>query len=342
MFKKRVHCIMVSLVALTLVLILFSGGHADAQSTRSIVPSPRITIETIDPATGMAKRSFCTGTNAIDVKISNGSGYGQYVSIINRDTRGVERTLFSGQLQTGTSYLSRLLGTQLALTGPAGIETLQVAINGSTDTSSQISYYVQECGSSNPGGSWPDYGYPGYAQVWAQVVPYAIEQGKKGMIYLQASVGAQSYATYYFEILNSWGQLWKRIPITKQPYERYLVTLPVGTKTKPGRLTYTVNILMEPVFGGQSQKIGSSRFSFMVVTPGSGQAPYHPGYPGYPAPYQDYQGYSGVMPYGIDPYAGMGTSGYGMPQSSMPSPYGSSSYYGFSLMGGATGERQIQ
>jgi hypothetical protein len=230
----------------------------------------------------MTKSSFCTGPNTIDVKISNGSGYGQFVSIINRDTRGVERTLFSGQLPTGTSYLSRLLGTQLALTGPAGTETLRVVTNGSSSTSDQVSYYVQECGGSGSGGGWPGYGY---AQVWAQVAPYAIEQGKKGMIYLQASVGAQSHVTYYFEILNSWGQLWKRIPITKQPHERYQVTLPVGAKTKTGRLTYTVNILMEPAFGGQSQKIGSSRFSFMVVTPGSGQSPYHPGYPGYPLPY---------------------------------------------------------
>ncbi len=337
MLKTRVSYMMVSIVALTLVLVLLSGGQTVAQTTRNIVPSPRVTIEAVDPATGMAKSSFCTGPNTIDVKISNNSGYGQFVSILNRDTRGIERTLFNGQLPSGTSYLSRLLGTQLALTGPAGTEILRVAVNGASGASSQVSYYVQECGGSVPGGGWPG----GYAQVWAQVAPYAIEQGRKGRIYLQTSAGAQPNAIYYFEILNSWGQLWKRIPITKRPHERYQVTLPVGAKTKTGRLTYTVNILMEPVLGGQSQKIGSTRFSFMVVTPGSGQPPYNPGYP---APYQgyQYQGYQGAMPYGTAPNAGMGMPGYGMPQPYMPSPYSSLPSYGVSPMGGAVGERQIQ
>ena len=53
------------------------------------------------------------------------------------------------------------------------------------------------------------------------------------MITLQTTVGAQTNMTYYFEILNSYAQLWKRIPVTKRAYAQYQITLPVGKTTKP-------------------------------------------------------------------------------------------------------------
>jgi hypothetical protein len=178
-------------------------------------------------------------------------------------------------------------------------------------------------------GPAPGPGY--YAQIWAQAYPYAVEQGKKSTITLQTSVGSQPNTTYYFEILNSWGQLWKRIPVVKHPYDRYQVTLPVGKATKPGVLTYTVNLLVE--FAGQHEKIASTQFSFQVVTAGSlPQTPYNPGYPGWPMPH--------------DPYSGM--PGYGVPMPApVPLPYGTPPYnpyspYGKNYLGGPQGERQVK
>jgi hypothetical protein len=343
MLKKSIFGMMMSLSVFILVVVMLPLEQINAQGARSIVPVPRITIETIDPATGMAKSTYCIGVNTIDIKLTNSSGYGQYVSVINHDTRGAERTLFSGHVPTGVSYLSRLLGSQLALTGPVGTETLRIVSNASAGTSSQgqatgswVSYYVQECGAPAPSpmpmpGPAPGPGY--YAQIWAQAYPYAVEQGKKSTITLQTSVGSQPNTTYYFEILNSWGQLWKRIPVVKHPYDRYQVTLPVGKATKPGVLTYTVNLLVE--FAGQHEKIASTQFSFQVVTAGSlPQTPYNPGYPGWPAPY------------GTDPYSGM--PGYGVPMPApVPLPYGAPPYnpyspYGKNYLGGPQGERQVK
>jgi len=195
-----------------------------------------------------------------------------------------------------------------------------------------VSFYVQNCGAPGP---WPPSPgpWPGNYALWARAYPYAIEQGKKGTVLLQTSVGAQTNMTYYFEILNSWNQLWKRLPVSKGPYERYQVTLPVGSATKPGRLTYTVNLWLESGFGGQRQKVASTQFSFEVVTPGSMP-------PTYPPYYQGYPGYPGMSPYGSAPYYGT-TPAYGMPSYSGGSPYGMSPY-GSSYARGSGNERQIQ
>ena len=96
---------------------------------------------------------------------------------------------------------------------------------GRTTPGSWVSFYVQNCGGYPPGGG----GY-GQAFVWARIYPYAIPQGGKGTITLQTTVQSQTNMTYYFEILNSWDQLWKRLPVSKRPYEQYQVILPVGKK----------------------------------------------------------------------------------------------------------------
>ena len=336
MLKKRMFTMVVCMLALTLTGLLGTAERSFAQTDYRIIPSPRLTLEAIDPSTGMAKDSFCIGAGTIDVKLSNDTGYGQYVTVVNRDTRGIERRLFTGQLPSGVSYLSRLLGTQLSLTGPAGTETLRIESNDSQwqGAAPQVSYYVRNCGGQ---GQWPP--GPSQAQVIAQVRPYAIEQGKKGTIILQASVGYQQNGAYYFEILNSWGQLWKRVPVTKQPFAPYQVILPVGTKTKPGVLTYTVNLLSDSSYGGE-QQLGTTRVSFRVITAGSAQPPYNPGYPGYPS-YPGYPGYPSYPTYpGYVPIPYGNTSGYGTSQ-----PYGASySTYGYgvtSLGSPVTGERQI-
>jgi len=323
-------------IVLLVALSVMPMHRAAAQDSRAIVPSPResVTMEAIDPTTGMPKNTFCTGANAIDVRLTNNSGYGQFVSVLNRDTRGVQRTLFSGQLQTGVSYLSRLLGMQLALNGPAGTEAIWMTTNMGQGAESMVSYYVQECGGTYPPNPWQQ-----YAQVWAQVSPNMIEQGKKGTITVQTSVGAQMGAVYYLEILNSWGQLWKRIPVTKAPYDYYQVTLPVGTKTKPDFLTYTVHVAMESGMGGQSQRIGTTQFSFQVVRPGTVppmMGPYNPDYQGQMMP-------PAWTPYGVNPSTGVNNGYMESHPSFVVAPYTPYSSYGLNPMGGTSSkERSIE
>lgn len=328
-------------LALMFVVSLLPLSNAAAQETRSIVPSPRtVTVETVDPTTGMPKNSFCAGVNTIDIRLTNDTGYAQTVYVFNRDTRGIQRTLFNGQLQPGATYLSRLLNMKLSLNGPAGTEMVWITSDMlSAEGSRQTTYYVQDCGGATSGtgaGNWQQ-NY-GYAQVWAQISPSVIAQGQKAVIVAQTSVGAQQGAGYYLEILNSWGQLWKRIPVTKAPYDYYQVTLPIGTKTKPGVLTYTVNVVAAGY--GQSQKIGTTQFSFQIVTPGSlsVQPPYNQGY--------EYQGQpwsQGMMPYGATPNFNAG--GYETHPSFVMPPYSPYSTYGMNptATGGAyKEERQIQ
>ncbi|MBD3307191.1 hypothetical protein GF339_12240 [candidate division KSB3 bacterium] len=339
MVKKLLPGVMVWFVVLTLVVEMPLADQVNAQETRSIVPYPRdeIRIETIDPRTQMPKQAFCIGVNTIDVKLTNTSGYRQYVSVINRDTRGTERTLYSGWLEPGVQFLSALLRKQLELTGPAGTEMLRVERNqyGQGTPGTWVSFYVQDCG----GGFPPGGGY-GYAQLRAWIQPYAIEQGKKGTITLQTSVGSRPDRPYYFEILNSWGQLWKRLPVSKRPHEHYQVTLPVGTSTKPGMLTYTVNLWLEGGVTEERTKVASTQFSFRVITAGSTPTPYGPGYPTYPT----YPGWS-PSPYDADPYSGMPPYSGTTPYPSIPS-YGMSPYtmslYGTYYPGGPATERQIQ
>ncbi len=337
--NTRMKMIAVFSVVLMVVASVMPANRAAAQDSRSIVPSPRsnVTVETIDPTTGMPKNTFCTGANSIDIRFTSNTGYGEYVSVFNRDTRGVQRTLFNGQLQSGVSYLSRLLGMQLSLSGPAGTETVWLTTNMGQGAENMVTYYVQDCGGTYP----PNPGQgQGYAQVWAQVSPNMIEQGRKGTITVQTSVGAQMGTVYYIEILNSWGQLWKRIPVTKAPYDYYQVTLPVGTKTKAGFLTYTVNVAMESGFGGQSQRIGTAQFSFQVVRPGtmpSMMAPYNPEYQGQPMMSPTW------TPYGINQSNGAVNDGamFSHPSFVVPS-YTPNSSYGLDPMGGASKERSIE
>jgi hypothetical protein len=337
MSKRILVGMILCILVLTIALIGDPVNRVFAQDARSIVPQPRdrITLETVDPATKMPKNSFCIGTNAIDARLINNSGYRSYVHVINRDTRGMERTLYSGWLEPGSHYLSTLMQTQLELVGPPGVEMLRVDSGdfGRAMPGSWVSFYVQNCGGYPPGGGY------GQAFVWARIYPYAIPQGGKGTITLQTTVQSRSDMMYYFEIMNSWDQLWKRLPVSKRPYEQYQVTLPVGTKTKLGMLTYTVKLWLESGFAGERRNVATTQFSFQVVTPGSEPTPYDPGYPGYPGPSPYDPGYSwppGWDPYGGSPYS-PGTP-YIPPYSGYP--YGSGYQSGYQM--GTQGERSIE
>jgi hypothetical protein len=321
------------------VTMMFAAYQALAQDTRAIVPYPRdITVEVIDPMTKAPKNVFCIGVNAIDVKLTNNGGYRQYVSVVNRDTSGKEQALYTGWLESGVAYLSTLIRAQLEVTGPAGMEMIRVdtSASGQMTQGRWVTFYVQDCG-----GQFPPGGGYGQAFVWAQIYPYAIPQGGKGTITLQTNVASQTNQTYYFEILNSWGQLWKRFPVSKRPYEPYQVALSVGKTTKVGMLTYTVKLYLESGVTGERREVASTYFSFHVIAPGTMPEPYVPGYQGYPnyqgAPgYPEYPGWS-PSPYNADPYSSMpygGTMPYLMPQSGT-APYDA----GYPM--GSTGERPI-
>jgi hypothetical protein len=351
MAKRIIGSFCLVLFALTIAVIV-PAASALAQDTRSIVPYQRnqVLIETVDPESKLPRSSFCIGVNSIDVRLSNNSEDRQFVYVVNRDTNGTEQLLYRGWVEPGQQYLSDLMQAQLEVTGPAGTESLRVDVQeyGGISTGPWMTFYVQECGWYPPGGGGGGYGQ---ALIWAQMYPYALPQGGKGTITVQTSVGAQANMTYYFEILNSYDQLWKRIPVSKRPYERYQLTLPVGEDTKPQMLTYTVNLWLESGYGRERQRVATNKFSFQVVTPGSSSTPYQPGYPGgtgypgYPGYYPNYPGYSGSYPSGYgwpptttwDPYSG------GMPYSS--SPYTMPTYgvspYGTQYSVGGTTERSI-
>jgi hypothetical protein len=321
MLKKSLLCKLCVIVS-----IAVSSHVVFAQDSRTIVPSPRgLTVETVDPASKMPKNTFCIGVNAIDVKLTNNSGARRYVSVVNRDTSGAERVLFTGWLESGTAYLSSLIRMPLEVTGPAGTEMIRVDASdgGQMLPGRWVSFYVQDCG-----GQFPPGGGYGQAFVWAQIAPSVIPQGSKGMITLQTNVSSQANQMFYFEIQNSWGQLWKRLPVSKRPHQPYQIVLPVGRTTKPGMLTYTVRLFLESGYAGQRREVGRTQFSFRVVVPGSMPEPYAPGY-------QEYPGYPGMSPYGTNPYDGSPTMPYILPQGD--TPYGSTGY-----PMGATGERAIE
>jgi hypothetical protein len=324
MGKNMKLCWILSVVVLTIAVMVVPRSGL-AQDTRSLVPYPRdITVEAVDPETKMPRSSFCIGLNTLDVKLTNNSGYRRSVYLVNRDTRGVERTLYSGWLETGQQYLSTLIQARLEVTGPAGTEALRVDVSeyGRVTPGAWMTFYVQDCG-----GGYPPPG-GGYAYVWARIYPYAIPQGAKGTITLQTSVESRANAMYYFEILNSYGQFWKRFPVSKRPYESYQVVLNVGKTTKPAMLTYTVNLWLESSAGGERQKVATTNFSFRVVTPGTSSSPYEqPWYPGEQqgSPYAPgnswppaWNPYGGMMPYSGMPYD------QGSPY--MMSPYGTTPY----------------
>jgi hypothetical protein len=339
MLKRMLFSMMLGIVVVTLTVTMVSINRGYAQGERSIVPSGRdILIQTVDPMTKMPKSSFCIGANAIDVKLTNNSGYRRYVYVIDRDTRGLERTLYTGWLEPGMYYLSALMRTQLEVTGPAGTESLRVDVGdaGQNMSGRWVTFYVQDCGSYPPGGNYGD------AYVGAQIYPYAIPRGGKGTITLQTNVESQANMIYYFEILNSWGQLWKRLPVSRQPYEQYQLTLKVGKTTKLGMLTYTVKLWQESGYAGGRRNIATTQFSFRVVAAGSAAMPYDPGYqesptnpaePGYP------------WPPTWDPYGSSSSlSSSGMP-SSQVSPYTIPSYGAYPGTGyqlGTQSERAIE
>ncbi len=345
MAKRMICSICLILFALT-IAVIGPVAPAMAQDARSIVPYPRdqVLIETVDPESKLPRSSFCIGVNSIDVRLTNNSENKQFVYVVNRDTKGTEQLLYRGWLEAGQHDLSALMQAQLEVTGPAGTESLRVDVQnyGQITPGPWMTFYVQDCGWSPPGGG----GY-GQALVWAQIYPYALPQGGKGTITVQTSVGAQTNMTYYFEILNSYDQLWKRLPVSKRPYEQYRITLPVGESTKPQMLTYTVNLWLESGYGGERQQVATNRFSFQIVTPGSSSMSYNQGYSGSTG-YQGYpanQGYSGAYPSGYSwPSTTWNQYSGGMPYSSSPymMPTYGSSPYGTQYNVGGTAERSIE
>jgi hypothetical protein len=331
-----------SWLVLVAVIIAVIGPIApvQAQEARSIVPYPRdqVLIETVDPESKLPRSSFCIGVNTIDVRLTNNSAQRQFVHVVNRDTRGAEQLLFRGWIAPGQNYLSALMQAQLEVTGPAGMESLRVDVQnsfGQIIPGAWMTFYVQDCGWYPPGG-----GGHGQALIWAQIAPYALPQGGRGTITVQTSVGAQPNLSYYFEILNSYDKLWRRVPVTKRAYEPYQLTLPVGTTTRPQTLTYTVNLWLESGYGGGRQRVATTKFSFQVVKPGTSATLYDQGYPGSPSGYPTapmyptfpqtgtygsgyawppttWDPYSGGMPYSSSPYMmpSYGISPYGMPYS---------------------------
>ncbi len=90
-------------------------------------------------------------------------------------------------------------------------------------------------------------------------------------------------------------------------------------------LTYT-NLWAESGQGGERRKVGSTRFSFRVITPGSASSQYELGYPGYQMypGYPEYPDYSGYPTYPGYP----GGMLYGGESSvNMPPYYGTLPYY---------------
>lgn len=327
----------VSVLVVALAVTVFPFTRAEAQDNRRIIPAPReIQIESVDPVTKAPRSSFCIGFNTIDLRVTNNSEYRRSIYVINRDTRGRERTLYAGWLDPGSYYLSTLMRTQFELVGPAGTEAVRVSSNeyGQQMQGRWVTYYVQDCGGYPPDGG-------GAGMLWAQIYPNVIAQGSRATITLQTNVESRPNQIYYFEILNSWGQLWKRLPVSRRPYDQYQVLLPVGTRTRPGYLTYTVNLWQESNYAGGRRKIATTQFSFQVVTPGSAVTPYQPDYQGYwGTPYgSGYPESQGWNPYGGNAYSG---SSYYSPLGSymLPSLGGYSSGSGYQMQG--QGERAIE
>lgn len=309
MLNKSLKKCLIGLLVFTIAVLGASLNQVAAQGERGIIQYPRdVSVETVNPATQMPSNVFCIGPNMIDVKLTNNKGQRTYIAVVNRDTKGAERTLYRGWLEPGIQYLSALLRMQLEVTGPAGMEMLRVDVDnyGQLAPGNWISFYVQNCGGPTPGG---------YAQLSARIYPQAIEQGKKGTILLQTNVQSQAGRMYSFEILNSWGQLWKRFPATKYPFEQYQVVLAAGKTTKPGMLTYTVNLWSETGYAGQRTKVATTQFSFWIVVPGAAMPPYSPDYAGgYPGMGVD----PSTMPTPMYPGSSYGTSpSYDMPPSGM-------------------------
>lgn len=338
MLKRILFGMILGMVVVTLMVTTVSVKRGLAQEIQGLIPSPQdILIETVDPVTKVAKSAFCIGANAIDVKLTNSSTYRHYVYVIDRNAAGAEQTLYSGWLEPGTTYyLSTLLNTQLEVTGPVGTETLRLDVGeaGQSMAGRSVTYAVQDCGTNPPDGG------TGSAIISAQIHPTVIPQGGKGTITLRTNVASQASRSYYFEISNSWGQLWKRLPVNKRAQAPYRVTLAVGQTTKPGMLTYRVKLWQAAGTAGGRKVLATTRFSFRVVQSGWGPTPYDPNYqdpsmvpfePGYPCPPA------------WDPYSS-GMSSPGMPYS--PGlPYvipSQGAYPGTSYPLGMPGDRQIE
>ncbi len=202
MMKKLMLRGFVLAIAVIVVSHGLLGGWAAAQETRSIVQYPRgdVAVEAVHPVTKVPMRSFCIGPNAIDVKLTNNSNYRKYVSVVNRDTRGMEQVLYRGWLEVGTQYLSALMRMQLELTGPAGMEMLRVDINEYGQVVRKLGFIlcsglrVRDNGRRSP--KWPP-----QVHLWAILMRLS---KVKGTICKPAS----GHIRDVFEILNSWGNSW--------------------------------------------------------------------------------------------------------------------------------------
>jgi hypothetical protein len=236
----------------------FSGETWGAEY-RKLVPQPRvrISIETVDYYTKYPKTSFCIGRDRIDIRLTNRGDYSQYIYLMNRDTRGVTRTLYSGRLNPGTYYLSDLMDVMFEVEGPPGTESLWVNVDGDSSYgyAHRVRFRVLDC---------DDRPYPDDLWISAYVTPWSIPQGGSGVITIRTNASSRPSVRYYFEIYNSWGHLWRRVEAWKRSPGVYELDLVVDRETPPGVLTYTVKLWSETRYGYRRLE-ATNQFTFRVV-----------------------------------------------------------------------------
>lgn len=248
------------------IMILASLGglgsfveEVQGQPRREIVPYPRITLETVDYYTKSPRTTFCIGSNQIDVRLTNHTNESRYINLVNRDTRGVTKTLYAGRLNPGTHYLSNLMDSTFDIQGPPGVESIRLEVDRDYESgySRWINFNIRYCGDpGEPGGGlW----------ITASVNPWSIPQGESGVITIKTNASSRGSIRYYFEIYNSWGHLWKQVEARKRAPATYDLKLVVDYNTPPGTLTYSVKLWSETGYG-QRRLEASKTFSFRVVS----------------------------------------------------------------------------
>lgn len=259
MLQSRMHKAFLITILLSLWSLGSSTGEAQGQQRREIVPYPRITVETVDYYTKSPRTSFCIGTSQIDIRLTNYTNESRYISLINRDTRGVSRTLYRGYLNPGTYYLSDLIDATFDIQGPPGEESIRLDVDRKYESeySRWINFRVRYCDSQDdPGGRF---------WVKVSVNPWSIPQGGSGIVTVKTNASSKDSTRYYLEIYNSWNHLWRRIEAWKRPPGTYDLELAVSRSTPPGTLTYTVKLWSETRYG-QRRLEASKTFTFRVVS----------------------------------------------------------------------------
>jgi hypothetical protein len=257
MFRSRLYPFF--LIITFLSVLNFEGFTKEAQgASRRIIYDPRITLTTVDYHTKAPRSTFCIGRNQIDIRLTNYGDYSRHVNLINRDTRGITRTLYNGRLGPGTHYLSDLLDATFDVQGPAGTEYVWIDTDGDYDPDydSRARFRVIYCEDpEDPRDFW----------ITASVNPRSIPQGGRGIITVKTNASSQYSRRYYFEIYNSWGHRIHKVDAWKRSPGTYDLDLFVDHDTAPGILTYTAKLWSKDRYGRQ-RLVASRRFTFRVVS----------------------------------------------------------------------------